>query len=262
MRVRTLLTTASAAALTLGLMAGGASAGSNDLVIEQQSNNNEADTVQIGSNNGQQSRNLSANMWATQSGIVDAAGAPANQNNQIVKQVSYDLETVIQDDPDSNLNFAKNPAFNALNVDLRTNKISQGGSGGNIASLSSIGKRNFFQVTQDNGDRLNGYNGGDDTFTQRGNNNVLLADQSGVDGLGSGGSTISGDQIGGNQNIATVLQTGNASQFSMLQDGTGNTIIGVQTDGGNSADVTQRGSNNKARSVQTTVNGNGFVSED
>jgi hypothetical protein len=257
MRFRTLLTTASALALGVGMMASSASAGGNDLVIDQVNNNNIADATQVGSNNGAQSRNLSSNMWATENDIVNAAGAPNNQNNQIVKQATRDVDAAIEGDGDTDLTFLENAAFNALNDQLRTNKISQGGNS-NKARLTSVGDTNFFQVTQDGGDRLGGFMG-ESVFTQKGNKNVLLADQSGVNGLGTGGSTIGGDQIGF-QNIAAVVQTGGGSAFNLEQLGGGNTVVGLQTDGTNTAKVMQDGADNKARSIQTTA-GNGFVSQ-
>jgi hypothetical protein len=265
MKFRNLTATVSAVALSFGLAAGAHAQTNNEFTIEQAGSGNVADLNQVGYNNGQLGQVDVGNNRLTQPiSDPDDGDVPLSANpdiSDLVSATANDLDRTIEDqNGDSGLNIdigQFETAFQAGTPGTQGSLIRQRGDD-NLARINSVGNTNFASVVQDSDDTLGGdrttaeSEGSGDLFTQNGNNNILLADQTDTDtNSAAGAGIIRGEQLG-NQNITVAKQAG-ASELTALQVGSYNSIQMFQANGGNDADINQTGNNNRARGVQSST---------
>ncbi len=222
MNFRTLLTTASAAAVGLGLMAGSAVAGGNDLVIQQLSNRGFVSGSQTGNNN---------ESFIRQEDVGNGASVPqiGNNNDMLVIQETKrnfaeaamggggngNRTAIIQKGGNDNLTIGPNPS---------------GGAGGQ-------GNNNTFASVQNGGNNV--INGGGARSGSTGLAGDSRFDFSVPDittlgtvdaglipaGLPAGGG--SGHAVfAGSNNVTALGQVGSDNRFGVMTVGNDNSIVG------------------------------------
>lgn len=248
MRIRTLLTTASAMALSFGVMAGAASADDNKLFVEQVGNANFEGSAQLGSNN---------ETFVSQQGSLNSAGASASEGNA----GSANNNRVLVDQ-NGNRNLA------AMSFVSGANRFDQ-----NMVGIVQNTSRNYtnLNLTQDRagtngvfnstiyveqgGSSENFVGGTDAVSTDVGNGQFAgQITNDGVSNASLEGSTATG-QVGfglirGQDQFFGLVQDGFSNAFAVSMDGQGNEIGGS---GGNSA---------TARDLNTGTNTGSFFSGD
>jgi hypothetical protein len=243
MRFRTLLTTASALALGVGMMASQAAADS-DVLIEQVDNgqNNEANviinnSVGTGLTNNQGWTNQPTNDLANKSNprrVRNQATGDLNDNNNAGLTIGTGAISGIDDNPDNQ------------------SRIVQEGVGDRAAiETTPSASTTYFDVFQEsNGnDAGNSIGGPGDNFLLSGTKTVFIASQNTV-GSAGGGNTIQGEQ-GGKKNLVAVGQNGTNQTLTVDQDGDNNAILGDMRGNMDNITVTQgpRTNGNTARVV-------------
>jgi hypothetical protein len=228
MRIKTLLTTASAMALSFGVMASGAIAGSNnDLFVEQAGNANFQFADQDAGSSNETYIEQNGNANSAGATFTDPATGTANRNDGLIKQTG-------------NQNVAS-WAFNNNNSDMRRNDLGivQDG-GGNFANfiLTDQGPMNdstLFVEQSGNGNYASSSQATGGTFAA-GNGvsplsgSVTLADFSVASLEGQQNTSIgggaAGNSIRGNNNFVGLLQDGGANAMHLTVQGSDNTIGG------------------------------------
>ena len=213
MQFRTLLTTASAVVMALGMMAGTAQAGNNNqMVVEQIGDDNFNDSGQSGSNN---ETLVQQNGNANTSSVSVAGGIASNNENIAVRQ-------------ETNGNVAQ------------YNGDAGGTSNNDFAVLQRGGNRNTAAINN------SGNSGNQIGIAQDGTRNVVSGGASGNAGRGFGGGTITESQqvltmtlqssnpltltedapISGNGHFVGLDQIGSNNIVALSVSGSNNTIVG------------------------------------
>lgn len=223
MRFRTLLTTASAVALGIGLMAGSASAGDdNKLYVNQINNRNFASTDQDPNNNGSSdNETFVRQQHGNTASVPIGVGSPSFDNDVLILQ-----ETIA--------NHAG--TGNSINGNHNRWVVKQQGGNRNIVfgPIWGSSNRSEFAAVQDGGQNVIAGAAGNAGFgtgiDETGSHPPFTNSFSSVslDGPAPMGVSTGQDRIEfkGNDNLALLEQTGSFNRFAIQVNGDNNSIVG------------------------------------